>query len=220
MLKTATEATSEIDLQPLTDHVYDWFVDRLYDGHFRPGQLVNRQEIARLLGVSAGTVLFAIRRLATDGFIEVLPRKGTLIRNFGFQEVYGQLLVREAFECEAARLYCGQPVIDHWDSLMPMAKQLDGILQYNATSIQLDSQFHEQLISLTGQPIFIEHYLKVMKLSTFFAFLYFIPDQKQLERASHVELLAELRTADKDLAERAIRSHIRKGREQFFPTGS
>ncbi len=42
--------------------------------------------------------------------VETLPRKGTLVRAITIDDAYGYLLIREALECTAARLYCGEKV--------------------------------------------------------------------------------------------------------------
>lgn len=199
-----------------TEEVYDAIVDKLYAGEYRPGDVLDRQAISKETDVSVGTVLIAINVLEADGFVETLPRKGTLVRTVGFDEVYGQLLTREAFECEAARIYRGQPIVDNWPRLLPLVTELDALSEYSARSIHLDGEFHTELIRLTRVPLFIENYRKIMKLSTFFSFLHFTPGLTQTERDSHVDLLQALRTSDPDEAERAIRSHIRRGRDHFF----
>jgi len=203
----------------LADRVYDAVVDRLYSGAYRPGDSLNRQQIARDLGVSVGTVLIAINRLEADGFLQTMPRKGTMVGHVGFEQVAEQLLIREALECAAARLYCGEAVRHNWASLVSMAERLDSFASYNSESIRLDDQFHTRLIELTEYPGFIEHYKRTMQLSMFFSFLYFAPGRVQESRDSHQDLLTTLSTGDPDRAEQAVRQHIRLGRTQFYRAG-
>ena len=201
----------------LTQRVYNRLIDKFYAREFRPGDSIDRKRVAEEVGVSVGTVLIAINQLEADGFVETLPRKGTLVRSVGFQEVLGQLLTREAFECQAARLYCGRPVEEHLHRLLPMARDLDRVTDFDSQSIHLDEEFHAELVKLTQQPVFIDNYAKIIKLSSFFSFLYFSPDFVQVERDSHVQLLQRLQTSDQDVAERAVRHHIRWGRPYLFP---
>jgi GntR family transcriptional regulator, rspAB operon transcriptional repressor len=204
----------------LTKHVYNRLIDKFYAREYRPGDLIDRRRVADEVGVSVGTVLIAVNQLEADGFVETLPRKGTLVRSVGFQEVLGQLLTREAFECQAARLYCGRPVEESLERLLPMARELDRVKDFDSQSIHLDGVFHTELIKLTRQPVFIDNYSKVNKLSSFFSFLYFSPGFVQVERDSHVQLLQRLQTTDRDEAERAIRRHIRWGRPFLFADAS
>jgi DNA-binding GntR family transcriptional regulator len=159
----------------LAKHVYNRLIDKFYAREYRPGDLIDRKRVAEEVGVSVGTVLIAVNQLEADGFVETLPRKGTLVRSVGFQEVLGQLLTREAFECQAARLYCGRPVEESLERLVPMARELDRVKDFDSQSIHLDGVFHTELIKLTQQPVFIDNYSKVNKLSSFFSFLYFSP---------------------------------------------
>ncbi|WP_455383475.1 GntR family transcriptional regulator [Salinispira pacifica] len=207
----------------LTQQVYDFVIDQLYSGELRPGDMIDRQSIAGLTGISVGTVLIAINSLEADGFVETIPRKGTLVRRIDFKEAYGQLLVREALECAAARLYAGEPVVNSYDRLLPLAQELDAVVRYNSVSVHRDAEFHTDLIRLTGNPFFVEQYTRIMKLSTFFSFLQFTPEIDQQVRDSHVKLLDRLRKPDPVNAEAALRDHIRRGRPWFFPdqgTGS
>lgn len=197
--------------------VYDFILDKLFAGELRPGQTIDRQEISRQSGMSVGTVLIAMNMLEVDGFVETIARKGTLVRSVGFVEVYGQLLVREALETEAARLYCGTPLNGQLKKLASLARKLDSVKQFDSSSIHMDATFHSELIALTGNQFFIGQYARIMKLSTFYSFLQFVPGLSQPVRDSHVQLLERLATATPDEAESAIRNHIRKGRPQFFP---
>lgn len=201
----------------LSQQVYDFVIDRLYAGELRSGDTIDRQAISALTGISVGTVLIAINSLEADGFVETIPRKGTLVRRIDFQEAYGQLLVREALECAAARLYAGTPVENNYSRLLPMAQELDAVVRYNAKSVHRDAEFHTELIRLTGNFFFIDHYARIMKLSTFFSFLQFTPEINQPVRASHVKLLERIREPDPLKAEAALRDHIRRGRPWFFP---
>ena len=201
-----------------TTQVYDFILDKLFTGALRPGQPIDRQEVSRESGMSVGTVLIAMNMLEADGFVETIARKGTLVRSVGFSEVYGQLLVREALESEAARLYCGKLVDGHWKKLSALARKLDDVKQFDSNSIHMDATFHTELIALTGNPFFIEQCNRIMKLSTFYSFLQFVPGLSQTVRDSHVALLDQLKNANPDDAEKAIRNHIRKGRPQFFPS--
>ncbi|MCX7935224.1 MAG: GntR family transcriptional regulator, partial [Planctomycetota bacterium] len=75
-----------------------------------PGEFLDRRGVAREIGISPAPVLEAMLRLQEEGLLEALPRRGTRVRIITADYLLGQLLVREALECEAARLICGQKV--------------------------------------------------------------------------------------------------------------
>jgi DNA-binding GntR family transcriptional regulator len=72
--------------------------------------MLNRRQLAEELGVSVAPVLEALILLERDGFIESIPRKGTVGRSVREQDVYEYFVLREALKCAAARLYTGLPM--------------------------------------------------------------------------------------------------------------
>jgi DNA-binding GntR family transcriptional regulator len=73
-------------------------------GEFRPGQRLREAELATLLNVSRTPVREAIRRLASDGLIEVAPSRGMMIINLDKQQVRELYALRETLEGAAARM--------------------------------------------------------------------------------------------------------------------
>ena len=66
------------------------------DDIFESGQKLNETDIADALGVSATPVRETFRRLATEGFLEVIPYKGVYVREFSKKELM------EVYECRKA----------------------------------------------------------------------------------------------------------------------
>jgi DNA-binding GntR family transcriptional regulator len=73
-------------------------------GEFRPGQRLREAELATRLNVSRTPVREAIRRLASDGLIEVAPSRGVMIISLDKQQVRQLYALREILEGAAARM--------------------------------------------------------------------------------------------------------------------
>src|SRR5688500_11104912 len=97
----------------LSTRVYDDILGRIVSGRMKPGDVFNRRQVAAELGVSVAPVLEAMLELETEGLIQTLPRRGTRVCQASADDVWGQLMVREALECQAARLYCGGRITRH-----------------------------------------------------------------------------------------------------------
>ncbi len=115
------------DGRSLSGYVYQTLLDRLLRSELVPGEMLNRRDVARELGVSVAPVLEAMVALENEGFLEGIPRKGTRVRPVRGEDVAGQLIVREALECAAARLYCGTPVRARLAALRRIAARLDSV---------------------------------------------------------------------------------------------
>jgi DNA-binding GntR family transcriptional regulator len=73
-------------------------------GEFRPGQRLREAELATQLNVSRTPIREAIRRLASDGLIEVAPSRGVMIIRLDKQRVRELYALRETLEGAAARM--------------------------------------------------------------------------------------------------------------------
>ncbi len=198
--------------ETLTDRVYEHLLEKFLHNRIPAGSLLDRKAIAKELNVSVGTVLLALNQLEHEGFVETLPRKGTLVRAITIDDAYGYLLIREALECTGARLYCGEKVVAHDAELMEMAKKLDVSSPQFEETIQLDILFHTSLVELTGIKSFINHYRKIIHISIFHAHHFMVPNITVEILDRHVTLVQSLKTTDKEIAEEAVRRHVRQGK--------
>ena len=58
--------------------MYEHLLENFLQNELVPGHILNRREIAQQLGVSVAPVLEAFLQLEMEGFVESIPRKGTL----------------------------------------------------------------------------------------------------------------------------------------------
>ena len=91
-------------LETLANQVYAWLAEQILTGALRPGQWISENEIATQFGVSRSPVREALRALARDGSVEILPRRGTMIAEFTAADVDGHYRARELVEPELASL--------------------------------------------------------------------------------------------------------------------
>ena len=200
----------------LASRVYEDILHRILSGRLAPGEIFNRRQTAAELGVSVAPVLEAMLELEAEGLIETLPRKGTRVRVLRLDDLHGQLVVREALECQAARHYCGRPVERHMDRLLRMAEQIDASDLRSPAHLRKEISFHHYLVSLAAVPALTEAYERVMKLGLLYAIQVFHPDHRAATKASHVEFVNALTTHDPEAAEAAVRAHVQSGKEALF----
>lgn len=83
---------------PLTEKVYTILRDAIIHGKFEAGMWLQEEALTKALGVSRTPVREAFNRLKSDGFIEVLPRKGAHIIEPSDSELDQLFEVREHVE--------------------------------------------------------------------------------------------------------------------------
>ena len=87
-----------------SDRAYEQLRERLLDLRLSPGSVVNEQALANELGTGRMPVHEALARLASDGFVTVLPRRGTIVTSFTLEDVRNLFEAREALECGAVHI--------------------------------------------------------------------------------------------------------------------
>src|SRR6202035_816882 len=70
---------------------------------FAPGEFIQKEAICKRLGVSRFPVSEALGRLADEGFVEILPQRGTRISRIDIASCRQAMFIRRALEGEAMR---------------------------------------------------------------------------------------------------------------------
>ena len=138
---------------PRAEWAYRQIKQRILDNEFPPGFQALEQELAARLGVSRTPVREALVRLANEGLVEVLPRRGMRVVPLSptdMKEIYEVLTCLETMAAELLARR-GLPA----EQLDPMADALDAMdraleadnLEAWATA---DERYHRLLIELCG----------------------------------------------------------------------
>jgi DNA-binding GntR family transcriptional regulator len=202
--------------QSLADDVYNRILDRLLKNELVPGDILNRRAVAEEMGVSVAPVLEAFLRLKIEGFIVSIPRKGTVVKAIRTEDVVDHLLLREALECQAARLYCGGTVEENEEALRNFAARLDRSDPDTPDHWRQEIQFHRYLVQLARSRVLLDEYTKAIQLGVFYRMNRLLVPRDRLERASHAELVERLKTKEPEVAERIMRQHLRSGKGRIF----
>jgi len=211
---------SENSDDTLAQDVYRRLLKRFLDNEIVPGSVLNRKELARELDVSMAPLREALMMLTIEGFVETLPRKGTIARAINRKDVHGNLILREAIETQAARMYCGKPVRDNLETLLQTAEAVDSCEEELAGRWKCDLGLHLQLISLANCESLVVEFRKIMKIATFYHMNMFLIQEDRLERLSHVELIRSLTNDNPDETEAIIRNHLQSGKRHFIYDGA
>jgi len=201
--------------ESLSDQAYNYLIDKLLSSQLVPGDLLNRRTIAAELGISVAPVLEAIVQLENDGFLESIPRKGTLVKSIRREDLRGQLIVREALECAAARLYCGAKIRQNLTHLNALADEVEQTRSLS-TGWKFDYRFHHALVSMADCPALVAAFEKNMLQKVFMALNLYINAHPDPEHSEHHQLLQNLLAPDPNKAEAAIREHIRAGKSHIL----
>ena len=197
------------------EQAYDHIVNQLLRRDLRPGDLLDRKQIAEDLGISLIPVSDAVQRLTLEGFLTTRRRQGTFVRPPSIEDVRGQFLLREALECQSARLYRGEKIRKTLPRLRKLARAADKAADAGRQLWTEDFAFHQALVALTDCDALVSCFERVVNLSLFHQTALISPMQ-QTTYDRHSELLDDLCDASIEDAESRIREHLRSGKETLF----
>ncbi|MFA6264963.1 MAG: GntR family transcriptional regulator [Pseudolabrys sp.] len=119
---------------------------------FKPGEPIDKSALCDRLQVSRFPVSEALGKLAEEGFVVVLPQRGTLVSRIDLADCRQAMFIRRALECEAVR--CIAPGIT--GSLIEqlrqnMAAQSRAMASDDRAAFHaLDLDFHDRLLETLG----------------------------------------------------------------------
>src|SRR5215212_5886295 len=110
-MPTATRKSPYAFLPPLTRHgrggavqrVQEVIRDAIVRLEMPPGTAIDKTALCARLGVSRFPISEALGRLAAEGFVEVLPQRGTRVARIDLSDCRQAMFIRRALETEAAR---------------------------------------------------------------------------------------------------------------------
>ncbi|MEF9940441.1 MAG: GntR family transcriptional regulator [Clostridium sp.] len=83
---------------PLNEKVYRILMQSIVNGELPPGTKLQEQHVAKQMEVSATPVREAFKKLAGDGFIEIIPYCGAIVKELDESEITEAYRCREALE--------------------------------------------------------------------------------------------------------------------------
>jgi DNA-binding GntR family transcriptional regulator len=129
----------------------------ILNGGYAPGARLNEVELAESMGVSRSPIREAIQRLAKEGLVEIIPRRGSFVTSLKLDEVKELFELREVLEIKAAEL-AAQRISD--EELNQLSRLLDDtsalikMKKYREYPWNLD--FHKQIASCAKNRYLLE----------------------------------------------------------------
>ena len=103
-----SQPSSDIGGELLSASVKRIVLDRIVQGHYRPGERIVEFKLAKELGLSQSPVREGLRELAAVGIVTIHPRRGARVRLPSAKELADVSLVRAEIDALAARLAAGR----------------------------------------------------------------------------------------------------------------
>lgn len=140
--------------EPIAGQAYLSIKGRILDLTFEPGELLSETRLATELGLSRTPVREALKRLETDGLVDVVPQQGTFVSQIRREMVADAQYARSALECalatDAASLRTEEDVRQLQFNLSGQSLAV-GQGDY-AALYRLDEEMHQRIAAAAQRP--------------------------------------------------------------------
>lgn len=95
-----------IERTALHDTLVNRLRDMIIEGELEPGSRMHESQLGMQLGVSRTPLREAIKYLASEGLVELVPSRGAIVKRFSGKDVHDMIIVLKSLEELAGSLAC------------------------------------------------------------------------------------------------------------------
>jgi DNA-binding GntR family transcriptional regulator len=205
---------------PLATRAYEAIKNRIITVKYTPGEYLNETLISETLKIGRTPVHQAIHRLAQEGLVDVIPRKGVIVRPVSLDEIAQIIdvrLINEPFCAAQAARRASRADLEIPKAILDAAqRELDegnGVEEL----MRLDRRFHTWIAQTSGNSLLAEI---LMQLHDRSARLWFLSlsegEHPHRVHAEHTEILRAIGMRDEALAANKARLHIESFRNTIL----
>ncbi|MDN4546353.1 GntR family transcriptional regulator [Pseudomonas sp. C32] len=150
---------SENGTDSIKKKTYEYIRDSILQGKFISGSFVEEGVIASDIGVSRTPIREAFNKLSSEGFVELIPRRGARVRAISPNEMHEFYETRMVIETYAAKRVCSirPPIPERVDELISEMETLTQFVMAHEIA-QLDRELHRIIVALSGNQVLLELY--------------------------------------------------------------
>ncbi|MDP2600354.1 MAG: GntR family transcriptional regulator [Deltaproteobacteria bacterium] len=199
----------------LRESIADVLRNSIMQGELKPGVKISEPAYARQFGISRTPVREAFRQLDSEGFLQVLPRRGARVAPLSEKDVREFYEIKAELESYAARLAAPRLTPKDIDRMENLNDQMEKChLQKDYKKVfNLHNEFHEVFIKACGNEQL--HQLLKMLANKFqrFRILLTIAGKSEGSIAQHREIIEAFRQKNSGAAARLVAENAMFGKE-------
>ncbi len=210
-------AQSNVRLGNSTDRTLDQIRSAIQDGRYAPGQRLIESDLMEAFTVTRGPLREALRRLGTEGIVQLIPNRGAIVRMFSLKELIDLFRIRESVEGLAARLAAEKMSIPETkNSFAYSIQQIKRAQGAPDTPFSLENQTIHDLILHHADNEQLSLLMKRLQLPIirFQIRASVDEDYRKASRAEHEAVINAVLNGDSDLAELEMKTHLRQASER------
>ena len=195
-----------------SDFVYLELWAKIVRKQLKPGERLPEIRISNEMGVSRTPVREALRRLASEGLVRIIPNSGARVTAPSAAEVEGAYNVREHLEALSVSLACKNGIdrraAERFEEVIKDEESAFAARDIEA-SLEANNNFHRFIADASKNIVLIE-YVENIILRTNVYILFYDPftEEKNYSSEEHRKILSAIVSGDEALAGRLMKEHL------------
>ncbi len=186
--------------------------DMIIEGLLPVGVRIHEGQLCQQLGISRTPLREALKVLASEGLVELIPSRGAIVRELTRKDAHDMLAVLSHLEAMAGPLTCHNATDEEIREVRRLHDEMVGFFERKERLpyFKLNQRIHSLMISLTGnESLLLVHDI----LQTRMKRIRFIGDRTEASwkaaMADHEEMIAALEARDGERLATALVNHMK-----------
>ncbi|MGA1846560.1 GntR family transcriptional regulator [Deferribacter abyssi] len=202
-----------LETKPLREKIADKIRTDIIKGVYKDGDRLVEPKLAEMLGISRTPIREALRQLESEGFVEIIPRKGAIVKTMTLEDIDNLYVIKANLEGLAARQavkYIKDKDIDEMSKINQRFfyianKSSDIVEEY----LKYNIDFHNIFIKLSHNEKLVEILEGLSKnFQRIKGMLITKTDRALNAYEEHNEIIKAFKSRNEELVELKVRWHI------------
>lgn len=192
------------------DRAYSLIEGRIVQIKYPPGFVVSEQQLCEELGISRTPVREALRRLAVDKLLEILPRKGAFVTKVEVKDYLHLLDLRQQLELFVAVRAAKRRTEQQREKMKRLIMELrEGMtVPEQAVFLHADREYKDLIVEASRNP-FVTNIIASMHAHSRRFWYYYRAQWRENEAETaimhHLQVMESVEAGDPEAADRAVR---------------
>jgi DNA-binding GntR family transcriptional regulator len=210
--------------------VYQLLKKEIVLGKRKPGEVFGEKEFAQQMKISRTPVHEAVMQLSQEGYMRIMPQRGTVVSNISLDEIYKLYEARMILEPSLIRIAAEKIDEEHRKELLQWKKDFKKIISEKAEKWQndlkvegaedfydMDAKFHLFLATCSGNEILNEYVDQLMMKTQRIRCLSNTEsrDRYLASLKEHLNIIEAVEKKDAEKASEAMMIHLKNSEEGY-----
>lgn len=199
--------------QPLREVVCETLREAIRKGVLQPGERLMEIQLAEELGVSRTPVREAIRKLELEGYVVMMPRRGTYVASLSIRDINEVFEIRTSLDSLASGLAAERITAEELERLERLLVSIGEYIDQNDMEkiVETDTEFHDLLYQASRNARLVGIIFNLRdQLTRFRTISMGYPGRLQETLEEHRRLVEAIAQGNVELAQRAAEKHMER----------